>query len=82
MDFREFVKEKKLFDQRYLEDPDVGLTLIDIIDQRVIKEFENRAKREMHFGPPDLANTYVFDVPRLKPNLERNFRLWQMVIKR
>jgi len=77
-DFRAFVKER-LKDEKYLTEGEAGLTLDDIIEERIMKDFENRVKRYMDFRRPN-ASKYLFDVPNLRPDEAKRFYRWKFPV--
>jgi len=83
-DFRAFVKEK-LKDEKYLTAPQTqlgeNLTLDDLIEERVMKVFENMVKRKMDFGNSNAAK-FVFDIPGLRPDAVKGFYSWKLPVYR
>jgi len=83
-DFRKFIKER-LKDETYLNDingqSNVKLTLDELIEERIVKVFENKVKRKMDFGNSK-AVRFVFDVPGLRLDVEKGFYSWKLPVYR
>jgi len=77
-DFRTFAKER-LKDEKYLSEGEDGIPLDDLIEERIMKNFENRVKRYMDFQRPN-ACKYVFDVPHLRADKAKRFLRWKFPV--